>query len=308
MEYQYYMADVFTDTVFSGAQVAVFPDARGLSKAQMAVLARELNLSESVFVVPAESSEVTRRIYTFTPRAELDFAGHPIIATAFILASCGEIELTEKNTSIILEQNFGTIEVNISSDKDQVKFIQFTFASELSSIVDRFAPTDIELADILSIEHNQIDNKNYSARLVFCGAPYLVVPVFNYETIREAKFNFNAWSQSNAPQTTAQEIMLFSSLKNPYQDVDFNVRLVGPKIGVNEDPPVGSAMPAFTSYLCSHDHIREGTYTFRVDRGDKQNRRSVLDVEMDKKDQQLQTLRIGGAAVMVAQGSIKEPV
>jgi trans-2,3-dihydro-3-hydroxyanthranilate isomerase len=305
MQYQYYMADVFTNTVFNGAQVAVFPDARGLTKAQMAVLARELNLSETVFVVPAESADITRRLYTFTPNGELDFAGHPLIAAAFVLASCGEIELTGDNTPVVLEQNFGAIEVNISSDQGEPVFVQFT--REFSSIVDRFAPTDTELASILSIEASHIDSKTYMARLVFCGAPYLIVPILDYQTVRSAKFNFNAWSQSIAPQTTAQEILLFSA-KNPHNDVDFNARLVGSKIGLYEDPPVGSAMPAFAAYLCSHSHVREGTYTFTIDRGDEQNRRSVLNLEMDKKSEQSLNLRIGGEAVMVAQGSIQEPV
>ena len=305
MEYQYYMADVFTNTVFNGAQVAVFPDAGSLTKDQMAVLARELNLSESVFVVPAESAEVTRRLYTFSPEGELDFAGHPLIAAAFVLASCGEIELTGSNTRVVLEQNFGVIEVNISSNQGKPDFVQFT--RQFSSIVDRFAPTDTELARILSIETSHIDGKTYMPRLVFCGAPYLVVPIHDYETVRSAKFNFDAWSQSIAPQTTAQEILLFSA-KNPHNDADFNVRLVGSNIGLHKDPPVGSAMPAFAAYLCSHEHVREGTYTFTVDRGDDQHRRSVLNLEMDKKGEQSLTLRIGGEAVMVAQGSIQEPV
>lgn len=304
MEYQYYMADVFTNKVFNGAQVAVFPDARGLTKAQMSVLARELNLSESVFVVPSESVGITRRLYTFTPEGELDFAGHPLIATAFVLASCGKIKLTKNNTVVVLEQNFGAIEVNISGKQGKPKFIQFT--RNFSSIVDRFAPTDAELARILSINVGHIDNKTYMARLVFCGAPYLVVPIHYYETVRTAKFNFNAWSQSIAPQTTAQEILVFSA-KNPHQDTNFNVRLVGSNIGMYEDPPVGSAMPAFAAYLCSHTHVREGTYTFMVDRGDNQSRRSVLNLEMDKKSEQSLTLRIGGEAVMVAQGSIQAP-
>lgn len=305
MEYKYYMADVFTDTVFNGAQIAVFPDANGLTKTQMAVLARELNLSESVFVVAAESTEVTRRLYIYSPEGEVDFAGHPVIAAAFVLASCGEIELTGNNTSLVLEQNFGVVDVNIISDNGKPNFVQFS--RKFSSIVDRFAPTDAELARILSIDSAHIDSKTYSPRLVFCGAPYLVVPITDYENVRSAKFNFDAWSQSIAPQTTAQEILLFSA-KNPHKDVDFNARLVGSRIGAHEDPPVGSAMPAFAAYLCSHTHVRKGTYTFTVDRGDDQSRRSILNLEMDKQDEQSMNLRIGGEAVMVAQGSIQEPV
>ena len=77
----------------------------------------------------------------------------------------------------------------------------------------------------------------------------------------------SAWSQSIAPQTAAQEILLFSS-KTPFLDADFNARLLGPRIGMHDDPPIGTAMPAFAAYLCSFEHTRKGTYTFAVDRGD----------------------------------------
>ena len=128
----------------------------------------------------------------------------------------------------------------------------------------------------------------------------------NYESVRNAKFNYAAWSQSIAPQTAAQEILLFSA-KTPFNDSDFNARLFGPRIGVNEDPPVGSAMPAFASYLCSFDHVRKGTYTYAVGRGDADRRRSIINIEMDNKGEEKLTLRVGGQAVMVAQGTMTVP-
>jgi trans-2,3-dihydro-3-hydroxyanthranilate isomerase len=130
--------------------------------------------------------------------------------------------------------------------------------------------------------------------------------VWNYEAVRKAKFNFNSWSMSTAPQTAAQEILLFSP-KTPFMDANFNTRLLGPNIGINEDPPVGSAIPAFASYLCSFDFTQQGTHTFAVDRGDDKNRRSVINIEMDNKSQAELALRIGGEAVMVAQGQMHLP-
>ena len=136
-----------------------------------------------------------------------------------------------------------------------------------------------------------------------CGFPYLIVPVWNYDSVRNAKFDFATWSQSAAPQTAAQEILLFSP-KTPYQDANFNARLFGPNIGPHDDPPVGSAMPAFASYLCSFDFTQLGTHTFAVDRGDNANRRSVIHLEMDHKAKSDLTLRVGGQAVMVAEGKL----
>ena len=104
-------------------------------------------------------------------------------------------------------------------------FVQFS--RKVSSIVDRFAPTDEELASFLSIQQSELDHKKYSPRLVSCGVPYLIVPVWSYETVRNAKFNYSAWSQSIAPQTAAQEILLFAP-KTPFVDSDFNARLTRP--------------------------------------------------------------------------------
>ncbi len=303
MNYKYYIADVFTRQIFNGAQIAVFPNADGLSSQQMKLAARELNLTETVFVFHQDDA-VKRRMRIFTPQGEIDFAGHPVIATAFVLASCGDIALSEKYTPVVFEQNVGPISANITNYNGKPDFIQFT--GKVSPIVDRFAPPDGELASFLSIPEGQIDHKKFNTRLVSCGFPYLVVPVYNYETVRKARFNFQAWSQSIAPQTAAQEILLFSA-KTPFQDADFNARLVGPNIGLHDDPPVGTAMPAFAAYLCSFEHMKKGTYTFAVDRGEASNRRSVLNLEMDHKGEDTLTIRVGGEAVMVAEGIMTIP-
>jgi len=301
MPIDYYIADVFTNKIFSGAQIAVFPNADRLSNQQMSLIASEMNLSETVFVSNPSGDEFKRRMRVFSPLGEIDFAGHPIIATAFVLASSGSITLDDDNTSLTFEQNAGDIEVNISSTDGKPTFVQFT--NKVSSIIDRHTPSEIELAEFLSIDVAEIDSKKFSTRLVSCGFPYLVVPVWNYETVRNAKFNFAAWSQSSAPHTAAQEILLFSP-KTPYKDSNFNARLLGPHIGVHEDPPVGSAMPAFLSYLASFDFTQQGTHAFAVDRGDDKHRRSVLNIEMDHKGQSELALRIGGEAVLVAEGKM----
>lgn len=304
MNYNYYIADAFTSQIFNGAQIAVFPDADGLDAQTMQLLARELNLTETVFIFHPEGVTATRRMRVFSPIAEMDFAGHPIIAAAYVLGICGDIKLKDGITPVLFEQNVGAIEVNISAENEIPTFIQFS--RKVSAIVDRFAPSDEELASFLSIPQSALDHKKYSPRLVSCGVPFLIVPVWNYDAVRKARFNFSAWSQSAAPQTAAQEILLFSP-KTPFVDSDFNVRLLGPNIGIHDDPPVGSAMPAFASYLCSFEHLKKGTYTFAVDRGDAQSRRSVLHLEMDHKGQEQLTLRVGGAAVVFAQGFINLP-
>ena len=304
MKMDYHIADVFTKQLFNGAQIAVFPHADGLSDSTMKLLARELNLSETVFVFHSDKADSRRKLRIFSTKKELDFAGHPIIATAYVLGLCGDISLAQTITPMIFEQNVGPIDVNITAENGKPTFVQFT--RKVVSIVDRFAPTDEELASFLSIKQSELDHKKYSPRLVSCGFPYLIVPVWNYESVRHAKFDNAAWSQSIAPQTAAQEILLFAP-KTPFPDTDFNARLLGPHIGLFDDPPIGSAMPAFAAYLCSFEHTQKGTHVFAVDRGDAESRRSVINLEMDNKGHEQLMLRVGGEAVLFAQGTIDLP-
>lgn len=304
MKYDYYIADVFTDRIFNGAQIAVFPKADGLNAEKMAKIARELSLPETVFIFHRITDDKIRRMRIFSPLGEVNFGGHSIIAAAYVLGECGDIALPGPITPVTFEQNVGPIEANISSEDGKPSFVQFT--RSVGSVVDRFAPSDEELSQFLGIAQSELDHKKYSPRLVSCGFPYLIVPVWNYESVRKAKFNYVAWSQSAAPQTAAQEILLFAP-KSPYPDADFNARLLGPNIGIHDDPPVGSAMPAFCSYLCSFEHTRKGTHTFAVDRGDESSRRSVIRLEMDHKQQERLTIRVGGQAVLFAEGRINLP-
>ncbi len=305
MNYNYYIADVFTKKVFNGAQVAVFPEAEGLNKEQMTLVARELNLTETVFLSKSEGKENDFQMKIFSPLGEIDVAGHPIIAAAYILASCNKLALNDKgHTQVILHQNTASIQANVSCVDGEASFIQYS--RTVSPIVDYFTPTETELASFLGIDAAYINNKKYSTRLVSCGIPYLVVPTFYHETIREAKFDLAAWGQSIAPQTAAEEILLVSP-KTPAQDSDFSVRLLGPNIGIHEDPPVGSAIPSLAAFLCSFDHMQKGTYTFAVERGDEKVRRSVLNMEMDHKGEDTLTIRVGGEAVKASEGTMFIP-
>lgn len=304
MRYAYYMADVFTQKVFGGAQIAVFPEADNLSNEQMQLCARELNLSETVFISKQDLTANQWVMRVFNPQNEIGLAGHPTIAAAFVLANTGAIPLTDPLTSLVFVQNSGPVEVNISSQNGIPTFIQFTRKS--SAIIDLFSPSADELASFLSIAVSELDNKKYFPRLVSCGFPYLIVPVLRYESVIKARFNYAVWSRSSAPQTAAQEILLFSP-KTAHPDSDFHARLLGPRIGMHEDPPVGNAMPAFASYLCSFDFLQKGTYTFSVDRGQEIIRRSLLNLEMDHKGTDILTLRVGGSAVMVAEGLMTIP-
>ncbi len=304
MQYKYYIVDVFTDKPFDGAQIAVFPDADGLDKEDMQLLARELNLSETTFVFSPSNGKEERRMRIFSPLTEIDFAGHPIIAVGHVLASIGDIKLEQKHTPLLIEQNIGVIEANVSQEEGKPSLIQFSL--ETSPVIDRFVPVDKDIAAVVSLNKSDVDNSQFQSRLVFTDQSYLVVPVKSYSAVRKAKFNFNIWSQSIAPSCMAKEILLFSK-ETDVKYSNFHARLLGPDIGIHDDPPIGSAMPAFTSYLCDHDHISEGTHTFVIDRGSATIRKSLLNIEMDKKKNESLKIRVGGPAVIVGEGAMLVP-
>jgi PhzF family phenazine biosynthesis protein len=301
MEYKYYIADVFTTEAFNGAQIAVFPNAEGLEQEQMQLLARELNLSETAFVFSPSNGTGKRRVRLFTPFSEIDFAGHPIIAIGYVLASIGEIKLEQQHTSFLIEQNIGTIEASVTQDEGKPSRVQFSM--ETKPIVDRFVPADKDIAAVVSLNESDIDNTRFQSRLVFSDQSYLVVPIKSYSVIRDAKFDYSTWSQSIAPTCMAKEILLFSR-QTDVKHSNFHARLLGPEIGINDDPPIGTAMPAFTGYLCDHEHIKEGTHTFVIDRGMQTTRKSILSVEMDNNETRQNSIRVGGPAVIVGKGTM----
>jgi trans-2,3-dihydro-3-hydroxyanthranilate isomerase len=203
--------------------------------------------------------------------------------------------------SITLKQKTQDVIANISTGDSGKRFVQFTLQS--TPVVDRFTPPGSELAKLLSIDESDIDHTNYHTRLVSSGLPYLIVPLKTQEAVQKVRFDLKAWAESTAPGMAAHEILVFSA-KTDSRDSNFHGRLVGPSIGVNEDPPIGSTMPAFTGYLASHDHIREGTYSFAIDRGMLETRRSLLHIEMDKRSGRPLTLRVGGDSVLVSKNEL----
>jgi PhzF family phenazine biosynthesis protein len=304
MQYNYHIVDVFTNQAFGGAQIAVFPKAEGLEQSQMQLLARELNLSETAFVFSPTNGSDKYRIRLFTPLSEIDFSAHPIIAIGYVLASIGEIKLEQKHTAISIEQNIGMIEASITQEEGEPSLVQFTV--EIDAVVDRFVPIDKDIAAAVSLNESDIDNSQFQTRLIFTDQSYLIVPIKTYTAIGNAKFDYNIWSQSVAPTCMAKEILLFSK-QTDMNYSNFHARILGSEIGINDDPPIGSAMPAFSAYLCDHDHIKEGTHTFVIDRGSATTRKSVLNIEMDNKKSGPLKVRVGGPAVMVAEGTMRMP-
>ncbi|MBL1141491.1 MAG: PhzF family phenazine biosynthesis protein [Proteobacteria bacterium] len=301
MKQQYYIVDVFTESTFDGAQIAVFPFADELKQDQMQLLARELNLSDTVFIKKSDKENVTRKISVYSPTEEIDFAGPPIIASAHVLASIGEIKLEDKYTDVVFEENVGAIDVSISQKEGKPGLIQFEIKSQ--PVIDHYVPMENDLADMLCLDESEVEKLKYQTMLVSDNKPYLIIPLRTFDAVRKAKFNYAAWSQSVAPICMAKDMLLFST-QSDTPTSNFHSRLVGPDIGVHEDPPIASAIPAFTGYLCAHDNLAKGRHTFVIDRGMNSTRKSVLSIEMDNSETKENSIRVGGPAVMVGEGNM----
>lgn len=297
----YYIADTFTREPFSGAQVGVFPNAESLSDEKMQRLAGELNLPQSVFLLPKINGN-TYQARIFTPHREMEFAAQAFVAAGFVLAHLGAAPAELGDCPLLLETRRGTLPLHFIRDSGGLKLVALALTVE--PIVDPFAPPTEELAAMLGIKSTWIDAKRFIPKIASCGRPFLIVPLTSAEAVRQAGFDFKRWSESTAPATAAQEILLFSPrTRDP--EANFRARLVGPDIGPREDPPVGEAMPAFCGYLCSFAQLRKGTYAFTVERGGRGSRRSLLSLEMDHKGTDRLNLRIGGEAVVIAEGRIQ---
>jgi PhzF family phenazine biosynthesis protein len=309
--YSYYTADVFTEQAFNGVPIPVFTAADGLSDQQMLQLAGELSTSSTVFLFPCDETALTgkiaKNIRVFSPQKELATTIHTILAASFVLAEKGIVPLEKKHTPIILSSTFTGKQQSIQSYVSRSKsgnagLVQQTY--DTHAAIDYYTPTHEELAAMLSLSPADIGFDHYKPLIVSCGVPYLIVPIMSYTAIREAKFNEAAWSNSSAPSSLAQEILLFAynTDDNP---ADFHARLLGPAISHHEDPPIGGAIAAFANHICSHEHIQAGTHIFAIQRGANDARKSLFFVEMDNKQSKDLTIRVGGHAVLMSEACIK---
>ncbi|PCI62187.1 MAG: phenazine biosynthesis protein PhzF [Gammaproteobacteria bacterium] len=325
--YHYYTADVFTEQAFNGVPIPVFVDASGLSAEQMQQLAGELSTSSTVFLFPCDQAindrENTQQVTTqaqkiiriFSPQKELPAGIHTILAASFILAETGFVPLNNKHTPIafvdgftgnkeIKDQQIQTYVSKKTTDKvanSKAGLVQQTYNTHAA--IDYYTPTNEELAAMLSLSPADIGFDHYKPLIVSCGVPYLIVPIMSYNAIREAKFNEAAWSNSSAPSSLAQEILLFANNTDD-NPADFHARLLGPSIAHHEDPPIGGAIAAFANHICSHEHIQVGTHVFGIQRGANDARKSFFFVEMDNNKSHDLTIRVGGYAVLMSTANI----
>ena len=293
--------DVFTSQLFGGNPLAVFPDARGIPESALLPIAREFNLSETVFVYPAERSEHTRRLRIFTPAAEIPFAGHPTVGAAFVLATLGKIPLAGPETRIIFEEGVGPVPVLVRSDGGKPTFAQLTTA--VAPEVGPPTPGRSVLADILSLEAADILGGMIAPQAVSCGLPFLIVPLRDRDAVRRAKVRLDHW-ESWLKSYWAPQIMVFS--RDPERDgSDVRARVFVPGLSVPEDPATGSAAAALGGYLAARDTQPDAILRWIVEQGFEMGRPSILEIIAEKKAGEITAVRVGGECVLVSQGDIR---
>jgi trans-2,3-dihydro-3-hydroxyanthranilate isomerase len=296
--FQYYTTDVFTRDQFGGNQLAVFPDARDLDPALMQPIAREFNFSETTFVLPPTDASNTRRVRIFTPGGELQFAGHPTVGTAFVLATIGAIPLQGAETRIVLEEGVGPVPVTIRAEGGKPGFAQLTVA-QLPQVGPP-APPASDLAKCLGLDAKDVLTGEWGPEGRSCGTAFLMVPVRNREALGRARPNLDAWEAVLSKYWTNK--VFFFCNEPELSGSHYRARMFAPTIGVPEDPATGSACAGFAGYLADRDKRSDGTLQWRVEQGFEMKRPSLLDLEADKKNGSVTGVRVGGNSVLVSKG------
>lgn len=300
MRYRFYTADVFTDRPFGGNQLAVLPDARGLSSEQMQAVAHEFNYSESVFVLPPEDAGSARRVRIFTPGSEVPFAGHPTVGVAYVLATVGHVPVADGCNEIVLEEGVGPVPVRIDVRDGQVVFCQLTAARPFEVLAP--GPSSVELAEMLSLESDEVGFAGHAPEFASCGLPFLYVPVRDVEVVARARLRLELW-QALLADAPSELVYVFAP--GGAEGVDIHARMFGPGVGVEEDPATGSAATSLAGYLARHSGQSDGSLRWVIEQGIEMGRPSVLHAEAELEDGVVTAARVGGSSVLVAEGSIE---
>jgi trans-2,3-dihydro-3-hydroxyanthranilate isomerase len=300
MKYKFYTADVFTDTRFGGNQLAVFPNAHGLTDVQMQLIAAEFNLSETTFVFPPESTDHTHRLRIFTPARELPFAGHPTIGTAFVLASAGEIKHDGNKSKLVFGEGVGPVPVSVC-EKDGVPYCELT-AAKLPEWGPPPPPAE-HLAAMLSLSVDEVlDDADDEPQAISCGLPFLYVPVASLDAVKRARLNWEWW-QRNLGSYWTQLVYLFSH-ETEREGSDLHARMFAMSEGYEEDPATGAAATAVAGYLARRNGSADGERSWVIEQGFELGRPSIIDVRATVKDKHVTSVNVGGNCVMISEGTM----
>lgn len=303
---RYLHLDVFTSRPFEGNQLAVFPEPGNLTAQQMQVIAREMNFSESTFILPPEKGgDVRMRI--FTPGEELPMAGHPTIGSTFALAHEGFIVRGQEN--FIFELGVGPTPVSLEWNADKLSFAWMTqplpnFAEVIedrSAIATAAGIAEADLVDGLPVE------------VVSCGVPFLFVPLRTRTAVDTVAIDRRALLKAFGGAGAAEVPVFFftmdraaSAISGDASDATIYSRMLAPGFGISEDPATGGASGPLGSYLLYHGVVDGGTAGKMVSlQGVAMGRPSRIHISIDSDDEMITRVRVGGQSVLVGRGEIE---
>ena len=299
MARRFYTLDVFTGEVLAGNPLAVVLDSEGLSDDRMQAIAREFNLSETVFLLPPGGPSHRARLRIFTPAHELPFAGHPTVGTAVLLAL---LDLSGKpgKIDIALEEKAGLVPCAVEvtrSDHGRATFVAPRLPERIGDLPDRAA-----LARALSLDASDIGFRGYEPGVFSAGVPFGCVPLTSRAAVTRAK-------PSGEPFTSAfGELARGAAYIYCAEPLDrshaFHARMFAPDFGVREDPATGSAAAAFADVIMRFAKPKDGEHSFVIEQGDAMGRPSRITLSMSVAGGRLTQARIGGEAVIVSEGTL----
>ena len=299
MPLSYLHYDVFTDTPFTGNQLAVFMDAQGLSVDRMQALAREMNFSESTFILPAEAPGTDVRMRIFTPANELPMAGHPTIGSTFALAHAGMI--APGAARFVFGLGIGPVPVDLEWEGGVLRFAWMT------QLVPTFGPVieaRRQVAAVLGLSEADL-MPGQPIMEVSCGVPFLIVPIRSRAAVDRAVSDAAAFRRFTASTGIALPVFFFAMSDSGATET-VHSRMFAPEFGIIEDPATGGASGPLGCYLLRHglvDAEAAGRITSR--QGAAMGRPSRIHIEIASTDGEITRVRVGGRAVLVASGQMQ---
>jgi trans-2,3-dihydro-3-hydroxyanthranilate isomerase len=301
-ELTYHLLDVFTNEKFGGNQLAVFQETNQLETDLMQKIARELNLSETVFLFPPSDQTKTKQVRIFTPKMELPVAGHPTVGTAFLLGMENWLETAEGVNDWILEEGVGDILVRVY--KEDGKITKAEMNQPLPSFGDIFSGIS-SAADLLSLSVDDI-HTSVPIQTVSSGVPFLFIPVKSLDAMKRINFRTDVWQKTFSYHTETRHIFAFTT-ETVHASSTVHGRMFAPAMGITEDPATGIASGPLGSYLTEHSLIpiqEDGYYSIRSEQGLEMGRPSFIDISIYKEGKEYKQVKIGGMSVKVGEGKI----
>ena len=288
---KFYIVDVFAEEKYTGNQLAVFTDARSISDNQMQRLAKEMNYSETTFVVSADVREDGYDVRIFTPEQELPFAGHPTLGTAYVLQQ--EI-IKQPAQTIILNLKIGQIPVTLNYSNGSIDWLWMQ--QKPPTFHQGFAAET--MAQVLKLEVDEIDSK-FPIQEVSTGVPFIIVPLRTHSALKRITVNKDKYLELIST-TQAKSILVFCpETYNPANNL--SVRVFADYFGVPEDPATGSANGCLAGYLVKYSYFGNEQINLRVEQGYEIGRPSLLLLKAQQKDGEIE-VSVGGKVIMVAEG------